>query len=230
MRGDQLALSGASQLLDGALRDRLPAEVRAAWAPALTEAALAQHPGAPACHLMSNLARRSKKAAVPLLLGALRGQIAIAAKASAVGLDELSPAACAIAALTAADPAVARTELARWQPTAPADRLVAGTARTRLGDAGALDATLFDSHSVTVQLLALDAIEAAPTRSAMDLLVERAVGHRYVAVADRAQAIFAEMTGAPTTELGGLDQDQRGEWMKRWWSQHRDEWRPPHPR
>jgi hypothetical protein len=70
-------------------------------------------------------------------------------------------------------PCIAAKEVSTWRPGTPLDQAAARAVRAPLGDATALDASVFEQHSVDVGRLALAAIQAHPTPAAVDLLVPR---------------------------------------------------------
>jgi hypothetical protein len=223
IRGDQVALAGATELLaNSGVVAALPEAVRIAWVPSLLEAFLAQN-ASWHCPLIRRAANRAGRALVPLLVRVLRGQAALAAWPSrAFRPPEPSDAGCALMALAAADEDAARVGLATWRPASPLDTLAARAARARLGDDGALDGTLLATRSPTILAVTLDAIVAHPSRRVLDVLAGNLdAGSGAGADGER---VFRALTGARIRNGDGADEAAAA--LRAWWTAHRDGWRP----
>jgi hypothetical protein len=225
IRGDQLALAGASELFRHGLGDRLPPEVRAEWLPLLTEAALVQEGNAPRCSLALSLGSYGAKG-VTLLLKLRRAEIVFPRTTAAAWThrDDPSPSACALLALVRADPTKAADELRNWHPGEPLDIAVARIVGAALGEGDVADAGLFKTESTMVALATLEVYRTHPTVAGVDVLVGEAIGHRYGLVRERAAKVFTALTGF---DLGATPEDDRPSQAQTWWKAHRDTWRPP---
>jgi hypothetical protein len=226
VRGDQVALAGAGELLLLANAGAFAQEAtRAAWAPALLEALLVRN-GNKHCELMRATAERFGKPVGPLLVRVLRGQVTLAVwpqRRAAPG--EPTDAGCALLALAGLDEAAARIGLATWRPQAPADALAVRAVKVRLGDDAALDAELFAKWSPTVARVALDGIEAHPSRHALDVVSESGMC-RDAGVDSEGERLFVDLTGTEGAETES-DPGKRLAMLQAWWAAHRDAWSPP---
>jgi hypothetical protein len=223
IRGDQVALAGATELLAlSGVAAAIPEAVRVAWVPSLLEAFLAQN-ASWHCPLIRKAANRAGRSLVPLLVRVLRGQAALASWPTQVFRPpEPSDAGCALMALAATDEDAARVGLATWRPASPLDALAARAARARLGDDGALDGTLLATRSPTIRAMTLDAIVAHPSRRALDVLAENLdAGTGAGADGERA---FRALTGARIPKRDGEAQEAAA--LRSWWEAHREGWRP----
>jgi hypothetical protein len=224
LRGDQLALAGATELLYRGARDRLKPEERLEFAPALAEAALVQSASAPRCSILQAVARAGP-AAVPLLIKVRRNELTLPPSGPAPAFDkDPTPSACAMLALARADKAKASEELRAWQPRDLVDAAIARIVRAQLGDGDVADPALFAANSTVVALAALDVYSARPTAAAVDVIVHSAIGHDHQLVRERGEEVFTVLTGFVVT---GMARDDRAKVARTWWKEHRSGWRPP---
>jgi hypothetical protein len=222
LRGDQVALAGAGELLlAGGLTKNSDADV--AWAPVLAEAMFVRKDWG--CHMLREMTKRGGRALTPLLVRLRRGQVPIASRWAPRSPYEPSMEGCATMVLAEVDPATARAELDAWRPARPIDVLAARAARLRIGDAPALDAELFTSRQSLIVDLALDGVRAHPSREALDLLVANALEPS--STGQEAQSVFLTVTGATLSLPTDADANQRVLALRAWWSKHRTTWQPP---
>lgn len=226
IRGDQVALAGATELLVNAGGGKvLPAQTRAAWGPALLEAFLARN-AHDHCAITRLVARRTGRPVVPLLVRVLRGQMPVATwPQRRPPAAQPSDAGCALMALAEVDEDAARVGFATWKPSTPEDALALRAAKVRLGDDDALDASLFSAYSPTVAVVALDGIRAHPDRRGLDVLAASGLGFDS-GTGMEGERTFTALTGATTSAAAEHDYERRYAELRAWWSAHRDAWRP----
>jgi hypothetical protein len=226
IRGDQLALAGAGELMSYGAADRLKEEERIGWLPVVAEAALVQQGNAPRCTLVQSVAAAGARA-VPLLAKVRRGEIVFANTSTPRSASDAdpSPAACAMLALVRADRAKAAAELRVWRPADPRDAAVARIVRAQLGDGDAADPVLFRTKSTVVALATLDTYQMRPSAAAVEVLVEEAVGHGSHVVRERAAALFKMLSAVDLEPV--IAPAERTKVARAWWQQHRVTWKPP---
>ena len=225
LRGDQVALAGAAELLakSGVARE-LPEPTRVVWVPLLLEAFLARNANGQ-CAVIRMAANRVGRPLVPLLVRILRGQVAIASWMSrSFRPDEPSDAACALMALAETDEDAAHVGLATWKPVTPLDTLAVRAARVRLGEESALDGTLLATESPTVAAVTLDGIVAHPSRRSLDVLAESGLDATTGVRGDGERA-FEALTGAKVSKPGDGYRERAAE-LRAWWAAHRETWQP----
>src|SRR5919109_2143988 len=121
------------------------------------------------------------------------------------------------------DPVAASSEMRHWHPTTPVDLAASRAIRARLGDLTALDVSVFGEETTVIPRLAVAAIRAYPTASALELLVAKAFDHRWGTVRSDAEAAFLALTGAIIPSEMSTE-DTRRAFMRAWWDQHRASW------